>query len=257
MTGVDRMKQFRKAWQVSGPAGALRLCGLIVLLWAGTGYAQMRVAHDADGNPVSLEGSVVLIEPDIELSLVMAGGLNEPRREWSDAARIHYPAAVRAALSRQGVAQLPDYDIPDMLAPASQLGQVIRLYQAVSESIALFSQPNSALATKDATLDWTLGPGVRELRQHTGADYGLFTYVRDSYASGGRTALRTFAMIGGALLGTYIDIGGGMQLGLASLVDLQSGEVVWFNLMARGSGDLRDREGADDVVEKLLQDLPL
>ena len=44
------------------------------------------------------------------------------------------------------------------------------------------------LRNKRGSFDWTLGPGVQVFREATGADYGLFTYVRDSYASGGRTA---------------------------------------------------------------------
>ena len=67
-------------------------------------------------------------------------------------------------------------------------------------SIPSYSMPGSALATKkDAKgkprMDWSLGPGVAALREATGADYALFTYVRDSYASGGRTALRIFGML--------------------------------------------------------------
>ena len=106
-------------------------------------------------------------------------------------------------------------------------------------------------------MDWTLGPGVSELRAATGADYALFTYVRDSYASGGRTALRVFAMIAGAAVGSYIDIGGGLQAGVATLVDLRTGQVVWFNLMAKGSGDLRDEKGATTTAATLLRNMPL
>ena len=46
--------------------------------------AQVRIATDANGQSVHIDGSVVVIEPDIELSLVTAGGLQEPRKEWSE-----------------------------------------------------------------------------------------------------------------------------------------------------------------------------
>src|SRR5690606_41245017 len=54
-------------------------------------YDQNRIATGPDGKPVRIQGSVVVIEPDLELSLVTAGGLEEPRRAWSEAARQHYP----------------------------------------------------------------------------------------------------------------------------------------------------------------------
>lgn len=237
---------------------------VLALAVAAPVHAQTRpsVATAADGRPLGVEGRVVLIEPDIELTLVTAGGLQEPRQEWTRAARRFYAEAVRARLADAGTPQAPDYDVPDDLDPDSRLGQVVRLNEAVALSISQFLLPGGALATKrDADgkprLDWTLGSGVAELQQATGADYALFTYVRDSYASGGRTALRVFGFIAGAAMGTGLDIGGGQQLGVATLVDLRTGKVVWFNQLARQSGDLRERDEAQQTVDLLLEDLPL
>ncbi len=220
-------------------------------------YDQRRVATDEAGNPVRIAGSVVVIEPDIELTLVTAGGMQEPRREWSEQARRLYPAAVARLLALNATDQKPDFDIPDDLPPPSRLGQVIRLNEAVATSIAVYTRPGSYLATKNQTLDWTLGPGVEELRKATGADYALFTYVRDSYASDGRNALRILGFIAGAAMGTVVDIGGGQLVGVATLVDLRTGQVVWFNLLAKQSGDLREPGGADRAVAQLLGGIPL
>ncbi len=227
-----------------------------------TAATRARVATDDSGNQVKIDGNMVLVEPDIELYLLTAGGLTEPRREWSDAARRLYPAEVHAQLQGKSVVLVPDYDIPDGLDPTSQLGQIIRLNQAVAVSISQYSIPGSVLATKkDAKgkprMDWSLGPGVSALREQTGADYALFTYVRDSYASGGRTALRVFGLLMGAAMGTGLDIGGGVQLGVATVVDLRTGQVVWYNLLANQSGDLRDQKGAAKTVQQMLQKLPV
>ena len=55
------------------------------------------------------------------------------------------------------------------------------------------------------------------------------------------------------------NIGGATQLDYASLVDLKTGEVVWFNVVQAGSqvpgikfGDLRTPQGAEQMVERLL-----
>jgi len=47
-----------------------------------------------------------------------------------------------------------------------------------------------------------------------------------------------------------------VQSAHASLVDLKSGEVVWFNRLRRLSGDLRETEPAAETLEALLADYP-
>jgi hypothetical protein len=50
---------------------------------------------------------------------------------------------------------------------------------------------------------------------------------------------------------------GGLQTGYASLVDLNTGRVRWFNRLARGSGDLREADKAADTIEALLEQFPV
>jgi hypothetical protein len=246
----------RRRGLLAGLAGLA--AGLLALAaTSASAYTLDRIATGPDGRPVEIRGSVVVVEPDIELSLVTAGGLEEPRRAWSEAARRHYPAAVGRWLRRAGVEHRPDFDLADDLPADSRLGQLVRLHEAVALSIALYSRKGSYLATKGGRMDWTLGPGVSELREATGADYALFTYLRDSYTSDGRAALRVLGVLAGLATGQLLDIGGGRQVAVVTLVDLRSGQVVWFNLMSRQTGDLRDPEGADATVRELLEDLPL
>lgn len=239
------------------PAAALALAALFCLWAGGAGAGPERLALDATGRPLGIEGSVVVVEPDIELSEITAGGMSEPRRDWSEAARRLYPAAVGERLAAAGIARRPDFDVPEDLPAGSRLGQVLRLNEAVALSIAYHARPGSELATKGDRLDWTLGAGVSELRAASGADYALFTYVRDSYASDGRKALRMLGLVAGVAFGGVVDIGGGRQVGVATLVDLRDGRVVWFNRIARQSGDLRDEAGARATAGELLQGLPL
>jgi hypothetical protein len=194
---------------------------------------------------------IVLVEPDIELSEVLASGATEPRAEWTATARSLYPAAVHRALERAGARMQPDYVPPAELPPDGRLRQVLALHEAVGLSILYHHHvPYWRLPTK-REFDWTLGTGVEALREATGADYALFTYVRDSYTSGGRAAMMVF----GALLG--VGLGGGVQVGFTSLVDLRSGQVVWFNFLVDQTGDLRDEAGVAETVEDLLAEIPL
>ncbi len=249
------MPQYQARLQISN-APLSTTCMLILLLIASLlgacSTTRVRTASDDGGTPLKIHGSVVLIEPDIELYEVAAGGMQEPRPAWTEAARHTYPVAVHELLATHGTTLLPDFIPPPALPPTEHMRQLLLLNQAVANSILTHSQLGSDLATKHGRFDWTLGPGVAVLRDATGADYALFTYIRDSYTGSGRAAMR---VIGALLLGG--DIGGGVQVGLASLVDLRTGQVVWFNLLIDETGDLRDQAGARTTVAALLKQVPL
>ena len=106
------------------------------------------------------------------------------------------------------------------------------------------------LPSKDGRFDWSLGPGVAEFAEEYDADYGLFTFYRDEQASGGRVAFFVLA----AAAGVAVPLGA--EYGFASLVDLRTGDVVWFNVVNAGSGELRDPEGAVTAVNALFKDIP-
>ena len=229
--------------------GKLLLLLAAFLLVSGCASTSVRTASDAAGQPLVLTGTVALIEPDIELSELSAGGMAEPRKEWTSTARLLYPQGAREVLARQGIRMSSDYALPADAGADDQRRQLVLLNQAVSMSILRFSRAGpGSLRNKHGQFDWTLGPGVRVLHEATGADYGLFTYIRDSYATGGRTAMRIAGLL---LLGG--DIGGGTQVGIASLVDLRTGRVVWHNLLVDQTGDLRNLEGARETAEDILK----
>jgi hypothetical protein len=119
----------------------------------------------------------------------------------------------------------------------------------VTRAIALHHSGQFALPSKQGKLDWTLGPEVGVLRQKSGADYALFLHIRDSYA----TAERVLAVVVGALLRTIVMPGGRQEIA-ASLVDLKTGQVLWFHRLQRATGDLREREPARETLDSLLYD---
>ncbi len=143
--------------------------------------------------------------------------------------------------------------LDDVLAVDPDHVQLVKLYEAVARSILVHKyNDNATLPTKEDTFDWTLGEAVAPLRQTYDADYALFVFVRDSYSSGERVALAVIvaALFGGIMLG-------GQQVGLASLVDLETGAVVWFNLLTSRVGELRETGPAHDTVADLLDGFPL
>jgi hypothetical protein len=62
--------------------------------------------------------------------------------------------------------------------------------------------------------------------------------------------------IGMALVGGSVPLGS--QTVQLSLVDLKTGNIVWYNNVLAGPGaDMRSRAGAKSLVEGLLKDIPL
>lgn len=194
---------------------------------------------------------ILLMPLDVELAELSAGGLAEPRADWTEQANQHMDASLREINAQRNL-NLLDYDEEKLSSERrDEIIQILKLHGIVGNSILLhqYMQPY-ALPTKAGKFDWGLGPSVIRLRQETGADYALFLWVRDSYSSGARVAVQIFA----AALG--VGIPGGIQIGFASLVDLQTGEVVWFNRLARGVGDLRAPAAAHETTTTLLSGLP-
>ncbi|MFX6865361.1 hypothetical protein ABTH66_19220, partial [Acinetobacter baumannii] len=87
-----------------------------------------------------------------------------------------------------------------------EIAEPMPLHAAVARSIALHHATGGgwSLPTKGGKLDWSFDDALRDLQARSGADYGLFIWVRDSYAS----AERKLAMVGLALLG--VGLTGGM-----------------------------------------------
>lgn len=203
----------------------------------------------AESATVSWSGEkrVVLATPDIELSELTAGGVDAPRADWTGSAIALTRKDIADTLAARGVRVVE----ADTGANARE-SQIVKLNSAVGQAILLhlYYSPIK-LPEKGDALDWTLGPGVKVLRDKYQGDYALFIHIRDSYSSTGRQALMGVS----ALL--LIPVPGGLQSGFASLVDLRTGRIVWFNRVLSVNGDLRNADDARDTVGELLQGLPL
>jgi hypothetical protein len=195
----------------------------------------------------SAEKRIAVIEPDVVLGELTAAGLFEPRADWTQAGKENVRTEMTRFFEGRGVGLA-------MLDPATEHRdvQLVKLHGVVGRAVLLhlFVEGNT-LPTKGKALDWTLGPGTQGMRARLGADYGLFVYVRDSYTTAGRALM----MLGAAILG--VGITGGQQVAFVSLVDLNTGNIVWFNLLQSSSGDLRTPDAARKVVAALLKDSPL
>jgi len=228
------------------------------VLFGLAGFCLLGVAADA----ATAEGAtfqwtsttkrIVMVEPDVQLMELDAGGILEPRADWTKAAQSFINSDLREHFGKSG-AELVNADN----ANPREI-QLAKLHGVVGQAILthLYNSP-LRLPNKGTALDWTLGPGTVDMRDHYGADYALFVYVRDSYTSAGRRAVQVLGVLAGAALGVAVVPAGGVQIGFASLVDLRTGNIVWFNRLVSGSGDLRTQEPARRTVDALIKDMPI
>ena len=194
---------------------------------------------------------VIVMPIDIELALVTAGGVAEPRADWTASGRTNMRTALVERLAGvKATTTYVDAGTPEKPLPDDEV-QVAKLASAVGASILIHEYNQQLkLPTKPDKLDWTLGPSAKLLADRYNADHAMFTFVRDSYTSSGRVAVIVLAAL------FNVALPGGVQIGYASLVDLRTGKVVWFNRLARSSGDLRTAGAASETVAALLNGFP-
>jgi len=229
---------------VSGAARALLLLGVLAL--AGCTHTAPKLAS-GDIQWTEPTKRVVVLDPDVALSELTIGGMSEPRADWTSEAKTYVGESLHRILVARGVDVVDAGSLDDPRAV-----QLIKLNDAVGLAIRmhLYISPLK-LPNKANALDWTLGPGANMLRDKYGADYALFTNIRDSYSSGSRKVLMLLAAAGG------VAVPGGQQYGIASLIDLRTGNIVWFNQMDSATGDLRSETPASKAMHSLLDGLPL
>ncbi len=196
------------------------------------------------------ERKVLLIPIDISLGEVSAGGSIEVKPEWTEKGRKFIEQAVAKKLGELDT-KLITVNIDEFMEDEENI-QLQKLHEAVGLSIMFYQLGPEVqnLKTKANTFDWQLGEATKALKQKYGADYALFVFMRDNYASAGRGVV----ILAAVLLGAGAPVS--PQIGFASLVDLESGQVVWFNRIFNGGGDLRDQEKAQPTLVKLLNEFP-
>ena len=237
------------------------LCFALLATVALSGCVSTRQYADVEFAPPQGDYKLLVMRPDVSVGSVTTGGLVEPRADWTETARAKVIAALRAQQAERG-GNVRILDRRDSLpgVDADTIAELERLHYAVGSSIALHKYSGAYLPTKRRKgLDYTLGADAVALGRRTRYDYALFLHAEDSFASDGRVALQVLG-IAGCLVGFCApNIGGAGQFAYASLVDLRTGEVVWFNVLKAGSqiagikmGDLRTDAGAAQMVERLL-----
>ncbi len=203
---------------------------------------------------------IVLFRPDVEVGTLGASGVPTPNPDWTADSRKFTLEALVQNSTAKSMAMAPMAELTG--DDADYVAEYQSLFQAVGASMLVHNYagklPTKKLKGGKYKFDWTLGPGAQKLRDLSGgADYGLFVFGYDAYATAGRKGMQIFVLLATAALGAPQFPSGGQHISYASLVDFQTGNIVWFNLYLSKKGDVRTREGSQIRADTLLSTLPL
>ena len=229
------------------------MAALWLLMWsAQPATASLASRSKADAQftfPAGQPVTILVFRPDVQVGSMSMGGVEEPNADWTATARTNLAQALRDNQSDRDhkIVFLGDQEGDN----ARVLADYQALFRAVSLSIFQHKFAGSRLPTKKDKFDWTLGPGVSRLAEIGGGNYGLLLYSHDAFGTAGRKAMQL-------LLAGLVGYGmqAGIHVGYAALVDLKTGNVVWFGMDPLSGGDPRQTDGAAKRIRTLLKTMP-
>lgn len=196
----------------------------------------------------------VLLPVDVEVSELSLGGTVEEVPEWSQQAEDNVRKAilfVRDPAENQVFVRHID---SSALEPDEQkkLEEHLALFTMVASNALWTELPgNNAWQFKQVHFDYTIGDGMRFLKDKYDIDAGLIVVGEDVISSSGR---KTAAVVG-AVFGVGIPMGHTILIG--GLVDFKTGDILWLNhVVQTGALDLREADDARNFALSLMSGYP-
>ncbi len=192
--------------------------------------------------------TIAVLPPDIRISSLSAGGVEELRDDWSTTGRDNVVRALQAHFKDQPVVikvVAIDPEVRDTLA------ELRPLFRAVSVSVLQHTYSPNPFLSKLERFEYSVG-SVQRIAQKANADAVLLSYGFDEISTGGRKALHAV----GTVLPFVPRVSAGVTGLCAALVD-PAGTILWYNIETRAGGyDLREPQGASSFVKVTLVNFP-
>ena len=230
----------------------LRLMAFALVLSSAAAFAEQSVHYSLlQDPPRALPRKVVILPVDITVKELSAGGVVEKVPGWSaEATKVVTDALALSTRERQDIEIVPMPALND--EERQMLDEYLAGYEAIgANALVLTRFGGDAWKHKREQFDYTLGEGLRFLKDKTGADAALITFGEDVVSSGGRKAAFVLAA---ALLGAAIPMGYSViSLGV---LDLNNGDILWMHYDVSGVVEFRDPTGANEMVAGILKAYP-
>jgi hypothetical protein len=234
--------------------GLVVLCSMVLV---GCATSQTSVHRDlAQRADRALPRNVLLLPVEIRVHEISVGGVVEKVDDWSDQASANAHRYVKS-LANTGAA----FEVIE--APAlspedkTQLDQHVALYEVVAGSAELARKSQiSAWRERAKDFDYTLGPGLKPLADHTGIDAAMILTGTDYISSAGRKAAMAMGVVLGALTGVMIVPRGGISFVSVGVVDMRTGNLLWFATDQSGTTDLRNEQDMHRLLDQMFETYP-
>ncbi len=223
-----------------------------VLFFISSAWAADNSLKSAYLDTKNLPKKVLILDPNVLVKELSAGGVAEKMDEWSVEAKKNVYAVIDTITTNKKLferVQVPT-DLTD--EEVTNLDEHVALYDVVGFNAFYFGKAQfDAWKHKKTEFDYTLGNGLQRLAERTGADAALFVVGEDYISSGGRKAARIFAALLGVALPaspTFLSVG---------LVDLKTGNLLWMDYgLALDSKDLRKQEDVNKMLQEMFTHYP-
>ncbi len=108
---------------------------------------------------------IVFLTPDVELSILHAGGLNEPNAEWTRNAKIHISNFLSEKFQGANI-RLVKLDGKEQEGSDFKETQLHKLQREVGHAVLVHQYANHPLKlpTKDGKFEWSMGPDIQYLK---------------------------------------------------------------------------------------------
>ena len=199
---------------------------------------------------------MLLLPADIRVHEISAGGVVEKVDDWTTSANNHAMKSVREIAGSKSLFE--PKEIPALGEAEKQvLDQHLALYELVAGS-ADFSKsgPFAPWRERAKNFDYTLGPGLKEFAERSDLDAAVIVIGSDYISSSGRKATMALGILAAALTGVAVVPAGGQAFVSVGVVDLRTGNLLWFATSRGQSSDLRQEQQVRAVLDKLFTGYP-
>jgi hypothetical protein len=179
----------------------------------------------------------------VEISELDARQTWTPREDWTSAATVNVDAAVDYVVAAN---EGDSFDAGDVANTEIPYGAFRRWSKLALTQIAAELDGSQRLSHRSIS-EWRFDYDLRSWRHRLQSDFVLVVLFRDAHNTVGHVLVNALTPI---FLRVYAQ-----QVGIACVVDLRDGRIVWCESYVDPGGDLRDRLGATRAVNRLLRPL--
>jgi hypothetical protein len=223
---------------------------LVVAIVAFIGIAQPATAQDT-ASPEAGATKVVLLPVFYEFREWTASGKMDLVPDWTEESKASLTTATESALGKRTDIQF--MKLGDLTAEEqATLREHLALFKLIAlNSAQLIQLGGPAWKDKKTQFDYSIGPGLAFLKERTGSDHAMIVAGAGVRSSGGRIAMGIFLAVA---VGAVIPPGGAIVT--TGTVDLETGNIQWFEYSMGTKGDVRQAEGANNTMNFMLEAYP-